>query len=67
MIISKGQGNFESLSEEKIPIFFLFMAKCPVVADEVRCALGDIILLYNLKNGSLRDKKISSKSIAQKV
>ncbi|MEA3305841.1 MAG: ARMT1-like domain-containing protein [Candidatus Omnitrophota bacterium] len=47
MIISKGQGNFEALSEQKRPIFFLFMAKCPVVARHVGCNLGDIILLYN--------------------
>jgi len=29
MIISKGQGNFEALSDSRRPIFFLFMAKCP--------------------------------------
>jgi uncharacterized protein with ATP-grasp and redox domains len=49
MIISKGQGNFEVLSEEKRPIFYLFMAKCPVVANDVRCKVGDIILLYSLR------------------
>ena len=48
MIISKGQGNFEALSRETRPIFFLFMAKCPVVAKDVGCNLGDIILLYHL-------------------
>jgi len=31
LIISKGQGNFETLSSEEKPIFFLLMAKCPVV------------------------------------
>lgn len=58
MIISKGQGNFECLSEEKRKrIFFLFMAKCPVVANEVRarsisaraCTIGDMILLCSHK------------------
>jgi len=44
MVISKGQGNFEALSGRKKNIFFLFMAKCPVVAREVKCELGDIIL-----------------------
>jgi len=48
MIISKGQGNFESLSNEKRPIFFLFMVKCPVVAKETGCKMGDIVLFYNL-------------------
>jgi len=46
MVISKGQGNFEALSGCKRPIFFLFMAKCPVIARDVKCALGDVILLY---------------------
>ncbi|MDD5259032.1 MAG: ARMT1-like domain-containing protein [bacterium] len=47
IIISKGQGNFESLSQEKRPIFFLFMVKCPVVAKETGCKIGDTILFYN--------------------
>jgi uncharacterized protein with ATP-grasp and redox domains len=45
MVISKGQGNFEALSDCGRPVFFLFMAKCPVVARHVDCRLGDIILL----------------------
>ena len=49
MIISKGQGNFEALSDSKRPIFFLFMAKCPVVAQDVGCKVGDIILLHKSK------------------
>ena len=47
MIISKGQGNFEALSNAKRPIFFMFMAKCPVIAREVNCKIGDVILLYH--------------------
>lgn len=43
-IISKGQGNFEALAGEKAPVFFLFRAKCPVVAKHLGCKLGDIIL-----------------------
>ncbi len=31
LIISKGQGNYETLSDTKRPIFFLFRAKCAVV------------------------------------
>jgi hypothetical protein len=45
-------GNFEALSEENLPIFFLFMAKCPVVAKDVGCNIGDIILLSN--SGKMR-------------
>lgn len=53
IIISKGQGNFEALSQEKTkPLFFLFMAKCPVVSDYAGCNLGDIILMYNKQKPS---------------
>jgi uncharacterized protein with ATP-grasp and redox domains len=44
LIISKGQGNFETLADEDRPIFFIFKAKCPVVARHVGCKMGDIIL-----------------------
>ena len=44
LIISKGQGNFETLANEERPIFFIFKAKCPVVARHVGCDVGDIIL-----------------------
>ena len=44
LVISKGQGNFETLSDQKRPIFFIFKAKCPVVARHIGCTLGDIIL-----------------------
>jgi len=46
MVISKGQGNFEALSNAKRPVFFLFMAKCPVVARHVGCLLGEINLIF---------------------
>ncbi len=44
MIISKGQGNYESLSEEDKNIFFLLQTKCPVIADKIGCRVGDIVL-----------------------
>jgi len=45
LIISKGQGNYESLSEEDKSIFFLFKAKCPVIAENVGCNVGDMVLV----------------------
>jgi len=45
LIISKGQGNYESLSEEDKSIFFLFRAKCPVIAEDVGCNVGDMVLV----------------------
>jgi len=53
MVISKGQGNFEALSGEKRRIFFLFMAKCPVITKDVGCKLGEIILLCHLHKKSV--------------
>lgn len=44
LVISKGQGNFEALSEEAKPIFFLFKAKCYCSAKDVGCNINDIIL-----------------------
>lgn len=35
LIIAKGQGNFECLNDENLPLVFLFMAKCPVVIREI--------------------------------
>jgi len=44
LIISKGQGNYEALSQEKENIYFLFRAKCPVIARHAEVGLGDIVL-----------------------
>ncbi len=45
MIISKGQGNFEALPKRNKKIFFLFIAKCGIVARDVNCNVGDTILM----------------------
>jgi len=45
LIISKGQGNYEALSEEDKLIFFLFKVKCSVIAENVGCKVGDMVLV----------------------
>lgn len=45
MIIAKGQGNFESLSEMPRNIFFLFKVKCPVIAERAGLPVGSNALL----------------------
>ncbi|KPJ77997.1 MAG: hypothetical protein AMK72_00190 [Planctomycetes bacterium SM23_25] len=40
LVIAKGQGNFETLSDEPGDIYFLFKAKCPVIADHVGLPVG---------------------------
>jgi uncharacterized protein with ATP-grasp and redox domains len=47
LVISKGQGNFESLSDSNKKIFYLFMVKCPVLSRDLDCKLGDIVLKNN--------------------
>ena len=43
-VISKGQGNYEGLSNEKVRIFFLLKAKCPIIANDIGVTVDDIIL-----------------------
>jgi len=47
MVIAKGQGNLETLFDEKRPIYFLFKVKCDVIAKLSGYALGKGVLLYN--------------------
>ncbi|MCD6106949.1 MAG: DUF89 family protein [Caldisericaceae bacterium] len=44
-IIAKGQGNYESLSNKKAPIFFLFKAKCKPIAKETGFKIGTMLLM----------------------
>jgi len=44
LIISKGQGNYEALSEENRLIYFLLKVKCVVLAKHLNCKLGNIVL-----------------------
>jgi len=43
IIISKGQGNFEGLSETPYNIFFALRAKCAPVASEWKAPIGSLI------------------------
>ena len=43
LIISKGQGNYETLSGVCAPIFFLFTVKCPIVAAQIGAPTGTLI------------------------
>ncbi|MDA3925600.1 MAG: ARMT1-like domain-containing protein [Kiritimatiellae bacterium] len=45
LIISKGQGNFETLSETSANIYFLFQVKCPLVAEQAQRKMGSHILM----------------------
>jgi len=43
-IISKGQGNYEALSDIRKGIYFLFKVKCPVIARHAGAEVRDVVL-----------------------
>ena len=49
LIIAKGQGNFETLSDVASNTFFLFKVKCPVLSRHVGLPLGTYALLHQGK------------------
>ncbi len=49
LVISKGQGNYETLFNVKRPIYFLFKVKCDVIAEVCGYPVGTSMLLRNSK------------------
>jgi uncharacterized protein with ATP-grasp and redox domains len=47
IVIAKGQGNYETLMNEKRPIYFIFRIKCEVIAERSGYPVGHGVLLYN--------------------
>jgi len=44
LVIAKGQGNYETLSDVARNIFFILKAKCPVISADIGCEVGKMIL-----------------------
>ncbi|MDD4734782.1 MAG: ARMT1-like domain-containing protein [Kiritimatiellae bacterium] len=44
LVISKGQGNFETLSGVNKPIYFLFIVKCSLVAEMAKAPVGCLVI-----------------------
>ena len=44
MVISKGQGNFEALTDVKRPVFFILKVKCELIARHIGTPIGSLIL-----------------------
>ena len=44
-IIAKGQGNYETLSEQYAPIFFLFKVKCNPISEDTGFPRGSMVLM----------------------
>jgi len=47
LVIAKGQGNYETLSDVDKDVFFILRAKCPVIARHLGCEVGEMILRRN--------------------
>ena len=58
LIISKGQGNYESLSGYDRNIYFLLMAKCNIIADHLGVKKGDLVVKKERKNKSYASSTI---------
>ena len=44
MVVSKGQGNYEGLSNVDRDVFFMLVVKCPLVAQDISEEVGKLIL-----------------------
>ena len=44
LIISKGQGNYETLSGSGRPILFLLTVKCPIIAADIGAPVGALVV-----------------------
>lgn len=44
LVIAKGQGNYETLTESSRPIYFLLRVKCQIIARDLACSVGKMVL-----------------------
>ena len=44
LVIAKGQGNYETLSEVEKDMFFMLKVKCLVIAGDIGCEVGSLVL-----------------------
>lgn len=62
LIVSKGQGNFETLSDINANIFFLLKVKCPVIAEHVKLPVDTLALLCPRKKMPAKEVANGSQS-----
>ena len=48
LILAKGMGNYETLSEVHAPIFFLLQVKCPVIGRDIDAPVGSTVVKRGL-------------------
>ena len=47
LVVAKGQGNYETLNDTGKDVFYLFKVKCSVIARQLGCKVGALILTGN--------------------
>ena len=60
LIIAKGQGNYETLSEVDKDIYFLLKVKCPVIARDIGCQMDSLVLRRSTSSAVSAPKASSS-------
>ncbi len=66
VVLAKGQGNYETLSAEMRPnLFFLLMAKCPVIAGHLGCERNSLIVAQRHPPTDLRESQRQATSVPQ--
>lgn len=50
IVLSKGQGNYEALSDQYREMFFLLKAKCPMIAERLSVPLNDYVFMFKEKS-----------------
>ena len=59
VMIAKGQANYECLSEEDGNVYFLLMAKCHVIADDVGVPVGGMVCMKNERRRSAHRERMN--------
>lgn len=64
LVLAKGQANYETLSETDSDAFFLLKAKCPLIAQDIGCPVGSIVVRRSGRTAtSLADRGRSTVSV----
>jgi hypothetical protein len=56
LIVAKGQGNFETLSDTDNNVFFLLRPKCAVLSRHLNCEIGRLVVVQS--GPGLRDEGV---------
>jgi uncharacterized protein with ATP-grasp and redox domains len=59
LVIAKGQGNYETLSDINKNIYFILKVKCSVIARDIGCKMGEMIFQKTKAfNGEIENARI---------